>query len=67
VRNRDVNRDHPRALRPFHHRPSRNVSGTAREKSRRAIGDFFPKTKNDFAALERRRAFDRTMQRVSFE
>jgi hypothetical protein len=33
------------------------VSGTAREKSRRTICDFFPKTESDFAALGRRGKF----------
>ena len=38
-------------------RPSGNVSGTAREKSRRTICDFFQKTESDFAAPGRRRTF----------
>jgi hypothetical protein len=42
------------------HPTIRNVSGAAREKSRRTICDFFPKPESDFAALGRRTAFPLT-------
>jgi hypothetical protein len=41
VRDRDVNRDH--FCLPVDHPTIANVSGTAREKSRRTICDFFSK------------------------
>jgi hypothetical protein len=42
---------------PVDHPTIANVSGTAREKSRRTICDFFSKPESDFAAQGRRRAF----------
>jgi hypothetical protein len=50
VRDRDVNRDHPRARVPS---TIANVSGTAREKSRRTICDFFPKTRKRFCGTRK--------------
>src|SRR5262249_35848899 len=59
VRNRDVNRDHPRARRPFRPSTIANDSGTAREKSRRTIRDYFPKTENDLTRSITIHAWDR--------
>jgi hypothetical protein len=64
VRDRDLDRDHGHASSTS---TIANVSGTAREKSRRTIRDFFPKPESDFAALGRRRAvpFGRTMSVIA--
>ena len=54
MRNRDVNRDHPRARRPSDHR-ERLWDRARKIAAPSAI--FFPKPESDFAALGRRGAF----------